>query len=541
MPDSERIRYDLLNEPWIPCERPDGSRVLVGIEEALVEAHTFAALHDESPLVTATLHRLLLAILQRVFLPRTMEDWIALWEAPSFDAARVRAYLTTWNDGFDLFHPDRPFLQVANLADVLHKERGKDSEATEAWRLAMECSSHSNATQLFEPLPRQPALSPARAAVALLGFLAFTPGGRIQNETESWDAASLRGGAIALVRGETLHRTLLLNLLWQRDRTSADVPPWERTEPAQRRTRAPDGFVDQLVWQARRVLLVGEKNEADEVCVRDVVTAAGEQFDVERPDPMFAYAIRDPKKPPMAARIDRDRSGWRDAAALFDMATGAHDFRRPRACDQLAELVVAGAVPRATRLRVDLLGLASNKASIRLWREDRMPLHPSLLVDGQRVATLRLALDLAEDLGFGVNVHVLRVLAENALAPSEREAHADDISNLRNALGSMPMYWATLGRGFPFWLDELGTVDDMDAVLGDWKRMLRETARDVVRAAERHLGTGARALQAGAKADRALRRVLREVLGDDPAVVAAPNRIGTASSDSRTSEGASHE
>jgi hypothetical protein len=115
---------------------------------------------------------------------------------------------------------------------------------------------------------------------------------------------------------------------------------------------------------------------------------------------------------------------------------------------------------------------------------------------------------------------VLRVLAGNALAPSQREAHATDISNLVTALGSMPAYWGSLGQAFGPWLDALGSTDDLDAMLSDWKRTLQSTTREVVRDAELRLGTGARALQAGAKAQRALRRVLRDVLGDESAVAA---------------------
>ncbi len=289
MNESERIRYDLLHEQWIPCERPDGSRAVVGIEEALVEAHTFAALSDESPLVTATLHRLLLAILQRVFLPRTMEDWIALWKAPAFDAGKLRGYLRTWKDRFDLFHPDRPFLQVPNLREVLLAERGKAPESTEAWRMAMESSAHSNATQLFEPLPPEPDLSAARAALALLGFLAFTPGGRIQNETDSWDAANVRGGAVVLIRGATLHpHPDDQSSLATRSGRPPTLPPWEHGESARRETRPPFGFIDQLVWQSRRVQLLPRRDGDGRVLIRDVLTAAGAQFDVEHPDPMFA-------------------------------------------------------------------------------------------------------------------------------------------------------------------------------------------------------------------------------------------------------------
>jgi CRISPR system Cascade subunit CasA len=530
----EPIRYDLLHEPWIPCERPDGSHVLVGIEPALLEAHTLAALHDESPLVTATLHRLLLAILQRVFLPHSMEDWVALWETPAFDAGKIRAYLGKWRERFDLFHPERPFLQVANLREVLQKERGKDPEPTEAWRLSLEASRYSGATSLFETLPSERDLAPAHAARALLGFLGFTPGGRIQNESESWKSGPLRGGAIVLVRGATLQRTLLCNLVWESRRQPLDLPHWERESSTQRTARAPYGPIDLLVWPSRRVELLPQRDGAGTASVRDVVTAAGERLESDTPDPMFGYVVRDPKRPPFAIRIETERSAWRDAAALFDATTGADAFRRPAACNQLAELVREGIVPREARFQVEILGLASDQAAIDLWRADRMPLPPALFTDGPRLSALRQALLRAEDLGRAIDFKVLGTLAENALAPSNRDAHKDDIRQLKHALGAMPTYWSTLGQSFGAWLDALGAADDLDAALTNWKRILRATARKVVVDAELHLGTGARALQAGAKAERMLRRVLREVLGNDLEAT-----VGPAATMTKTTEGAS--
>jgi CRISPR system Cascade subunit CasA len=507
-----------------------------------VEAHTFAAIHDESPLVTATVHRLLLAILQRVFLPRTMDDWIALWEATSFDAAKVRAYLTKWKDRFDLFHPERPFLQVANLTEVLRKERGSDPKVSEAYRLAMEQSPHSkNDMQLFEPLPNEPNIDPQRAVFALLGFLAFAAGGTIDNEGP-WSGGNLRGGALVLLRprpsrdgrmGETLHRTLLSNLVWQQQRAPKDVPPWERDEAPRRIVRAPYGLVDLLVWPSRRVELIAERDDRGELSVRGVISAAGERLNATHPDPMFVYVVRNPEKPPFPVRIDPERSVWRDAAALFEAAAGSDAFQRPAACTQMEELVRQGVVSRAARFQVELLGLASDQAVIDLWRADRMPLPPALLVDGPRVSRLREAVSLAEEVGEAIDAKVLRILAKSALAPSRRELEAKEptqlkaeIQKLTRALGSMPAYWNALGEAFRPWLEELGTAEDLDAMLGAWKHALRATARDVVRDAEVHLGTSARALQAGAKAERALRRVLRDVLGDQ-SVVDAATAMGT--------------
>jgi CRISPR system Cascade subunit CasA len=122
-------RFDLVEEPWLPCETPAGERIELGIRTVLHRAHELAALHDESPLVTAVLHRLLLAILDRALQPKTRDDWLALWRAERLPAAEIDAYLEKWKERFDLFHPKRPFMQVAGLEEKLLQDRlARDKE-----------------------------------------------------------------------------------------------------------------------------------------------------------------------------------------------------------------------------------------------------------------------------------------------------------------------------------------------------------------------------------------------------------------------------
>ena len=235
-------------------------------------------------------------------------------------------------------------------------------------------------------------------------------------------------------------------------------------------------------------------------------------MDRKHADPMFGYVVRGPKGQPLPVRIERDRSAWRDAGALFDMATGAGELRRPLACDLLAVVLRTGAVPRSARLSVELYGLASNKASIRLWRAERLPLLPSLLVDGPRVAILRQALKDAEDVGAALERQVLRVLWGTAPAPGGGGAHKNDVARPSEALGAMAAYWGALGAHFPAWLEELGRSAEIDRALVAWRDALREASREAVRDAIRALGSTARALQAGAMAERELRRALADRL-----------------------------
>src|SRR6516225_3753501 len=106
--------FNLIDSPWIPCVTPEGAVSPQGILAALGEARRFTEIRDASPLVTVALHRLLLAILHRVFGPETPDAWEELWKAGRFDAAILGGYLksTRVYPRFNLFDPKHPFYQT---------------------------------------------------------------------------------------------------------------------------------------------------------------------------------------------------------------------------------------------------------------------------------------------------------------------------------------------------------------------------------------------------------------------------------------------
>ena len=65
MPDAHTTpRFDLLNEPWIPCLGLDGKPRDYGILDVLRHTHELRDVRDPSPLVTYGLYRLLLAVVR---------------------------------------------------------------------------------------------------------------------------------------------------------------------------------------------------------------------------------------------------------------------------------------------------------------------------------------------------------------------------------------------------------------------------------------------------------------------------------------------
>lgn len=135
------ISYNLVDRPWIPCRMADGAGpVLLGLQDVLLRASEIREISAESPVVTASLHRLLLAILHRNFGPSGAREWANLWEAGRFETARIVEYLARWRSRFDLFDEVRPFYQCASLSKADKKPIAQ---------MAPELASGNNAT-LFD-------------------------------------------------------------------------------------------------------------------------------------------------------------------------------------------------------------------------------------------------------------------------------------------------------------------------------------------------------------------------------------------------------
>lgn len=109
--------FNLIDEEWIPCITLDGRSKEFGIQDTLLKAHELREICDDSPLVTVSIHRLLLAILYRAFQgPTGMGQWKALFASASFNGNKsITEYLDKdkWYDRFFLFDDDHPFMQVA--------------------------------------------------------------------------------------------------------------------------------------------------------------------------------------------------------------------------------------------------------------------------------------------------------------------------------------------------------------------------------------------------------------------------------------------
>jgi CRISPR system Cascade subunit CasA len=497
-------RFCLVDEPWIPCERLDGSRVELGIEEVLLHAHELRAIADSSPLITAALHRLLLAILHRCFGPPDLRRWIDLYRKGHFDFNALTAYLGQWRERFDLFHPERPFYQVRGLRF--------DSDPIDV--LISERTNWGGGVNLFEHRPDGigTSLEPSAAARLLLVAHAFAPGGLIRKagEPTAATAGPLNRGAIVIVRGDTLFETLALNVLvYAPDAerpipgsSKRDCPAWERAPLPQslRRPdeprRAPDGWLDLLTWQSRRLELRIEQG-----CVIGCVRCVGQGLADKSPrDPMLAWRFDD-KRGALPLGFDMQRAFWRDSHALFQATDFAKDVERPKALDQLARLELRDVVPAGRRLSLELLGMRGDQAKILLVRSERIPVSPKLLANPDLAESVREVLGFAETAASSLS-SALFTFARFALAPGERKPETKDIRQLVDSLGAEPIFWSRAKAHFDAYLVRLS--EDESAARGAFARSVSREAHNCFAEASESLGTSARILKGAALAANTL-------------------------------------
>ncbi len=507
--------FDLVERPWVPAAFDGGTLAEVGLREVLARAHEIRGIVDPSPLVTAALHRLLLAVLHRVFGPPNVDTWEQLWTAGRLDAARIGAYLSEWRPRFDLFDVKQPFYQAPNLGAEY---------AGPVSKLAHEQASGNNTT-LFDHSydGHRSRLGAAEAARLLVAHQAFAVGGLVSLEKgqdssfKSATAAPLAGGAVAMAIGESLFETLLLNLLRYDCAAGApipcvgkDAPAWEQPPLTAAVTRLPLGYLDYLTWQSRRVRLFPAPGPEGAV-VAGVAIMKGAQLAPEskRWDLETMMAFTEVRKPLPGADpwrtlgFDEARATWRNSTALMHSVNGG--TARPRVLAWLGDLAAEGVLDRAAVVPVDLMGLSADKAKVLLWRHERLPLPLSYLDEAhpELVVALRTALEQAEQvdraLRDGVREAIRLSLSPAADHQGGRDADRAAVTAAVDGIAPSRAYWAALEAPFRELLQALpGDASEFDgrpvygeASLPRWGETLRRVASQAFDAAtSRFEGSG---------------------------------------------------
>ena len=329
--------FNLIDEPWIRVIDKSCNVTEVSLMDAIINAHKYKALSGELPTQDVAVMRLLLAVLHTVISrydetgeecvldddeDEATERWKAFWDNGRFPENAVRDYLEKWYDRFWLFHPERPFGQVAGL------KVGTDYDSP---KLNGEISESGNKIRLFSSYSgtEKSLLSYSQSARWLLYLNAYddtsskpTKEGKAKagGKLPSPGVGGLGKLGLIFLKGNNLFDTLMLNLVMVcEDKVQYDQRPlWEKERVSASERVAisiPDNLAELYTLQSRRILL----NRRDDK-VLSYKLLGGDFFEKENAffEPMTVW--RTPKSDNEAyvpKRHDPSKQMWREFSVLY--------------------------------------------------------------------------------------------------------------------------------------------------------------------------------------------------------------------------------
>jgi len=495
-----RPSFNVLSEPWIPVIRLDDSSGYLGILPCLEKAHELREIRDAAPIIEFGLYRLLVAfVLDALILanrrPKHPLDLKSLIKEGRFDTDLLNNYAQRCGDVFDLFHPERPFLQTAM----------EKAEAKPLAGVFAAAPSGTNACHWHHQDEDDMAVTPAHAARLLTTIAPFmTEGGRGLSPSINGAPA-----IYALPIGSNLFETIVLSIPCRTDQEDGDgAIAWRsKRVPGSERTQATT--VEALTWQPRRIQLVPGDT---------VSRMKFEKGDTARltawTDASLAYRYDKDKHTPI--RMRENRPLWRDAGAL--LLLGDQDdkraqgesktaFRRPDVVEH------AFAVSEGKDVRIQLYGMRTDKMKVFEWAKAVLAV-PARLGQSTRLGFLvQRELDRAEKAAWWLrtvikDLYPPRNVENNKRAPA---AVADRCERnywqrLEPSFYPLMTAFAALGPDAP---DDPGPIA---TTAGDWRDAIKSLASEQFEFAAKDMDSDSDALERQVRARDKLNKILKEVL-----------------------------
>lgn len=327
-------------DPWIPTVNTTGDRELASLHAVLTAGSRFSDLAVQ-PHERVSLMRLFLCFAHAALDgPKTYDDWC---EVPSHLPEAARSYLKRWQDSFELFHSEKPWLQVAKLEPLI-KNGTQKTDPLKDWislsRLKLTKASGNNST-LFDSAARgsiETEYTLAELALNLLVFQNFfVAGGKASSRC--WDEQKIenppnpKGGPCAgksilysFLRGKDLAETIHLNLNSFEDLKYhyGDTPDWLGKPLWEQPITSPDDqaaienatqtHLGRLVPQTRHLRI--HQNRESMLLGAGFIYPKYQDTNNTFPPDIFATMVRDQKEKRKLLSATPDTAIWRELHAL---------------------------------------------------------------------------------------------------------------------------------------------------------------------------------------------------------------------------------
>lgn len=372
-------RFNVLTEPWIPVERMDGSKEMLGIIDTLEQAQELHEIICRSPLETYAVKRLLMAFLMDALRPQRRADMKALFDRGSFPKEKILDYIAVCeNEGtsFDLFDEKRPFMQ-AGYDDKLDRDKKKPVAI-----LVHEFPSGNNHIHFDHRLQTEHRLTYAEALRALCATYVFCTAG-----LSGPSSVNNTPCTYILCEGDNLFQTLLLGMVCKAEcgPVPYDTIPvaWRSTEKVNPKEEYADmSVLAAFTWRPRRVNLISDDEEGfvSEAYIQEGLNFLGNGC---WEDPHAAYR-QNKKEEWYAVKPQSGRECWRDVGMIAAAYEIKPSHKPPMAVAHYEKITGA----QKALVKLNMTGLVTNKAQYLCLQCDTLSLPPVILASPEKGSLL---------------------------------------------------------------------------------------------------------------------------------------------------------
>ena len=499
-------------DSWIPVADASGARKLVSLNEVFTEGNKFADLAVR-PHERVSLMRLFLCIAHAALDgPKDYDEWL---NVPNKLPEAANSYLTKWDDinSFELFHNEKPWLQIPKLKGV-EKKDGNTGKTSPLALLDFELAT-GNTTTLNDHGGQMSVrkIKPERIALTLLTFQNFSPGGGLPiaqwetvrtSQVGNPDAPCLsQSMAHCLFRGKSLAETINLNLphyesiaktyrCFLKNKNKGDTytdvlfgkPVWEffpdspdfETNEA---VNATETYLGRLVPISRWIRII--ENSDQMYCSNGFKYPTFRDGFAAEP----SGSVRIVKKKDKKGIVTQERkvvgmnpswASWRELSALLIK----------RHADGIGGPLAMETVPYDTAFDFQVCAMIRDQASMDIAVESIFNISPTFQAN---LPNYRNEVKHAEGLSHKLRraIEIYRTNIDNDWMPRIKRTQAKDQIALKERLAqsSSMSYWTTVEKNLLFLMAHIEAIGT-DAAISTgkvWRKMLRIAACEAYRLA----------------------------------------------------------
>ena len=469
------MKFDVLNEPWIPVTDKNGKAFETGLYPLLKNAHELSEVRCDSPLETYAVQRFIIAFLMDAYAPERPKHLKRILEGEKFDMGVIDAYIETCrSEGvtFDLFDKERPFMQ-ARYDEKLDKE--KETSAAKLFHALPTGNNHLH----FDHTPEdERSFAPAKCLRGILATQLFAVS-MAQGYPSSVNDTPCY---YVLIQGKNLFETLVCSMGAKNEFSCNwnDMPAaWRETQPVIPKSEFADLSVAAgLTWQPRRIRLI----PAEDGTVGEIIFQQGRNFhpNGKWKDPHVSFRINEKTGEAYSLKPKADRLPWRDIGTFIVSENNKNSI--PAAIVQHYPIIADSKI-----ITIQLFGLITDNAKYSGWIEDKLSIPIDIAENCEKADRLRLDIAFAENVASVLSKAVRQIERAASRSKDSKNKNGQLTENVKAAFfaqlhnyifGEYMQRLEAAELSQANWFENF--VSDMtDTTLGIAQKLLKDTANEL--------------------------------------------------------------